>query len=321
MIMSQENQNTEKELSNLQEQYRSLQEKFGQQEIVDSSLVHQMLQARLSNFRRRHAEIILTYGLLAVTACWSWYRLDLRLSFMAISVALFSVIGLFEWLSCQKILKIGIEGSDVQTLVRKMEKARTRISLLWIAGVLALCLWMMWFVSEIGGKLIMADLRSALVMIAAVLTLSIILVICNIDRFVRMSDELLAQASRGDEVTTPAYRHSGTYWTGIAMLVLSLVGLLFKLMHWPFGTLLFMLVGLVGVVFVILTAHHLMRVVPEERTVVRVAESAGLFLVVGLVFRMMHYPFGGLLIFVGLTLFLIAVFIGMARGRRRKSCD
>ena len=310
--MSQENHKSEMELSNLQVQYQSLQEKFCQQEIVNNGLIHEMLHAGISNFKRRNAEIILTYGLLAVTACWSWYRFDLRFSFMAISVALFAVIGIFEWVSCQKILKIGTEGSDVQTLVRRMEKARTRFSLLWIAGVLALCLWMMWFVSEIGEKLAITNLRSSFIIIAAILTLSIVLIICNIDRLVKMSDELLAQTSRRDEATTTsAYRHSATYWTGLAMLALSLVGLVFKLMHWPFGAILFLLVGLVGVVYVVLTARHLARVVPEERLTIRIAEAASLFLVVSLVFRMMHYPFSGLLGLVGLSLFVIAILVGL----------
>lgn len=300
------------ELSNLQVQYQSLQEKFCQQEIVNNGLIHEMLHAGISNFKRRNAEIILTYGLLSVTACWSWYRFDLRFSFMAISVVLFAVIGIFEWVSCQKILKIGTEGSDVQTLVRRMEKARTRFSLLWIAGVLALCLWMMWFVSEIGEKLAITNLRSSFIIIAAILTLSIVLIICNIDRLVKMSDELLAQTSRRDEATTTsAYRHSATYWTGLAMLALSLVGLVFKLMHWPFGAILFLLVGLVGVVYVVLTARHLARVVPEKRLTIRIAEAASLFLVVSLVFRMMHYPFSGLLGLVGLSLFVIAILVGL----------
>lgn len=310
--MSQENHNSEMELSNLQVQYQSLQEKFCQQEIVNNGLIHEMLHAGISNFKRRNAEIILTYGLLSVTSCWSWYRFDLRFSFMAISVVLFAVIGILEWVSCQKILKIGTEGSDVQTLVRRMEKARTRFSLLWIAGVLALCLWMMWFVSEIGEKLAITNLRSSFIIIAAILTLSIVLIICNIDRLVKMSDELLAHTSRRDEATTTsAYRHSATYWTGLAMLALSLVGLVFKLMHWPFGAILFLLVGLVGVVYVVLTARHLARVVPEKRLTIRIAEAASLFLVVSLVFRMMHYPFSGLLGLVGLSLFVIAILVGL----------
>ena len=84
--MSQENHNSEMELSNLQVQYQSLQEKFCQQEIVNNGLIHEMLHAGISNFKRRNAEIILTYGLLSVTACWSWYRFDLRFSFMAIKI-------------------------------------------------------------------------------------------------------------------------------------------------------------------------------------------------------------------------------------------
>lgn len=310
--MSQENHTPEMELSTLQAQYQSLQEKFGQQEIVNAPLIHAMLQTGISNFKRRNAEIILTYALLAATACWSWYRLDLRPLFLALSVALFAAIGLFEWLSCRTILKLNIEDSDIQTLVSKMEKARARFTLLWITGVLALCLWLMWFVAEIGEKLAVTDLRSSFVMIAAVLTLSIILVICNIGRLAKLSDELLAQTSwwhEGISAPSPAYHRSGAYWTGVAMLALTLVGLVFKLMHWPFGALLFMAVGLVGVVYVVLTARHLVRALPAERLVVRMSEAASLALVVSVVFKLMHYPFASLLGLVGLALLVITLLV------------
>ena len=315
--MSQENHNPEMELTSVQEQYQSLQEKLGQQEIVNNNLIHEMLHAGISTFKRRNAQIILTYGLLAVMTCWSWHQFNLRFFFMATSVALFAIIGLFEWFSCRTILKISIDGSDVQTLVRKMERVRARFSLLWIASVLILCLWLMWFVSEMGEKLVVSDLRSSFVMIAAVLIITIILVIYNIDRFVVLSDELLAQASRRNKTTTAsAYRHSGAYWTGIAMLALSLIGLVFKLLHWPFGSLLFMAVGLVGILYVILTARHLKRAIPEQRAVIRIAEAASLFLVVGVVFRMMHYPFSGLMGLVGLGLIAVAVLVAAVRHHR-----
>ena len=315
------------ELSNLQVQYQSLQEKLGQQEIVNNNLIHEMLHAGISTFKRRNAEIILTYGLLAVIACWLWYCLDFHLSFMAISLVLFAVIGMFEWFSCHKIQKIGIEGSDLQTLVSKMEKARTRFSLLWAASVLALSLWMILLVSEIGKRVIIDDLGSSVgatssptsvvAMVAAVLTLSIILVICNIERLVKMSDELLAQTSqRSGAVTIHAYRHSAAYWNGIAMLTLSLIGLVFRLMHWYGGVITLLLVLPVGILYVILTARHLVRTIPEERVVIRIAEAASLFLVVGVIFKMLHYPFDGLLCLVGLTLIAVAVLVGAVRWRR-----
>lgn len=308
--MSQVKHNQEMELSDLQLQYQSLKEKLGQQEIVNSNLIHDMLHASISNFKRRNAEIILTYGLLAVTAFWSWYRLDLSLPFMIISLLLFSLIGLFEWYSCQRMMKIKIEDADVHTLVHKMEKASSRFSMLWITGVFVLCIWMMLFVSEIGEKLAMNDLRNSFIMIAAILSLTIILIICNIGRLAKLSDELLAQTyRRGDTATTPAYHRSGAYWTGVAMLALSLVGLVFKLMHWPFANLIYLSLILVGPLFVIMTGNHLKRVLPDERKVILIAVIAGLFLVIGLLFKLMHFPFSLLLVIIGLAFLFIAIFI------------
>ena len=318
--MSQEKNNQEKDLSNLQAQYQSLQEKLTQQEIVNNDLIHEMLNRGISAFRRHNVEIILTYVLLAATVCWSWYRLDLSLLFMIVSVLLLLSMGLFEWFSCHKVVKINTEDSDVQTLVRKMELARVQFSLLWISGIFVLCLWMIWLISEVGSKLAITDLRSSFIMIAITLTISIILIICNIARLANMSDELLSQTSRfkaAPATTCPSYRRSGAYWVGIVMLALSLVGLVFKLMHWPFANLIFMLVAPVGIVFVLLTARYLVRVVPEERLVVRIAEVASLFLVVGVVFRMMHFPFGGLLVLVGLSLLVVSSIIWLVRRGRK----
>ena len=308
--MSQENHNQEKELCNLQEQYQSLQEKLGQQEIVNDNRIHEMIQASTTGFKRRNAEIILTYGLLAATACWVWYSLDLRLPFLIISLLLFALIGFFEWYSCRRILKINIEDSDVQTLVQKMEKASTRFSLLWITGVFALCLWMMLIISGIGEKLDVTDLRSSFAMIAAILVLSIVLIICNISRLAALSDELVAKTTRLEKTAAPpSYRRSVAYWIGIAMLTLSLIGLVFKLMHWPFGSLLFMSVGLVGPVYVILTAVYLLRLHPKKHIVIVIAAIVGLFLVIDMVFKLMHWPFGGIQVLIVLPFILIAILV------------
>lgn len=151
-------------------------------------------------------------------------------------------------------------------------------------------------------------------MIAAILVLSIILIICNISRLAELSDELLAKTPRQEKsTTTPSYRRSTAYWIGIAMLTLSLGGLVFKLMHWPFGALLFMAAGLVGPVYVILTAIYLLRLHPKKHTVIVIASIAGLFLVIDMTFKLMHWPFGGIMGPVGLSLLVIAVVVGLAK--------
>ena len=310
------------ELQQLKVQYETLKQQFDQQEIVNNNIIHEMLHAGISNFKRRNAEIILIYGMLAATACWSWYYLDLRFPFMVISVLLFTLTGLFEWFSCQKILHINIEDVDVQTLVKKIDRGSTRFSLLWITVVFSLCLWMMWFIFEIGEKREIPYLRSSFVMVAIILAIAIVLIICNIDRLAKMSDELLAQTSRlngGDASAIPSYHRSGAYWSGIVMLVLSLIVLVFKLMHWPFANLLLMAAGLAGLVFAWLTARHLVRVAPEERIAIRIAEIGCMILVISVVFKIMHFPQPHFFALVGLSFILIAALVYWQRQRRRKA--
>ena len=319
--MTTENQNQEMELDDLKVQYQSLQEKFNQQEIVNNDLIHEMIQTKIGNFKRRNAEIVLTYGLLAATVCWSCFRFELGLPFMIISIVLFALIGLFEWFSCQKVLKINTEDADIQTLVQKMENIRTRFSLVWITGVFALCLWMLWFIYEIGEKRTIPYLRSSFVMVAVILSIVIILIICNIDRLAKMSDELLAQTSRlngNDASMIPVYYRSGAYWSSIVMLVLSLIMLVFKLMHWMFGNLIYMATGVAGLVFVILTARHLLRIAPDERSVIRIAEVGCLFLVISMELSLFHFPFNKLFGIVGLSLLAVAFLVRLLKSWRGK---
>ena len=325
--MEEKKQNQEAELSSLQVQYKALQEKFSQQEIVNNDLIHEMIHTKISTFQRRNMEIVLTYGLLTTAVCWSWYCFGLQISFMVVSVLLFLFLGLFELLSCRKVLKINIEDADIQTLIQKMKNSRTLFSMVWITGVLALCLWIMWFVTEIetiGVKREIEYIRYSFIIVAAILTISIILTIINIDRLAKMSDELLSLTSRlngVDTATTPSYRRGGAYWTGIVMIVLCLVGLVFKLMHWHFGSLIFMAAGASGLVFVLVTGNYLARIVPEERPVIRIAKIAGLFLVANAAFRMFHWPFGNLFGLLSVLLLVIAVLMHWLRCRREKSCE
>ena len=318
--MKSEKEKRFEELTALQMQYKTLQEMFSQQEIVNNDLIHEIIHTKIGDFKRRNMEIVLSYGLLTAAVCWSWYRFDLRFYFMAVSVLLFLFVGLFELLSCRKVLKINAEDSDVQTLVRKMENVRTRFSLVWITGVFVLCVWMMWFIQEIGKKLAIDDYWTSFVVVAVILTLSIILTICNIDRLTKMSDELLAQTSRlnGNDVSTIlAYYRSGAYWSGIVTLALSLVGLVLKMVDfWPGGDIACLAAGLAGEVFVILTGHHLMHVVPDERQVIRFAEIACMFLVASMVLKVLRIPFGNLCGLISLSLLLIAALVYWLRNRR-----
>ena len=309
------------ELDDLKVQYQKLQEKFNQQEIVNNDLIHEIIHTKIGDFKRRNMEIILSYGLLTATVCWSWYRFELRFYFMALSVLVFLSIGLFEWFSCRKVLKISSEDSDIQTLIRKMESIRTRFSLLWITGVLVLCLWMMWFIFEIGRKLAIEDFWTSFVVVAAILALSIILTICNIDRLTKMSDELLVQTSRlnGSDVSPiPPYHRSGAYRSGIVMLVSSLLFFVLKLIHVPGGNISLLAAGLAGVVFLWLTARHLVRVAPNEKRVIRIVGVACLSLVTSMVLKILHIPFGNLFGIIAFSLLAVAFLVRLMKSWRGK---
>ena len=314
--MEEKKQNQEVELSTLQMQYESLQEKLNEQEIVNNSLIHEMLHSRISGFIRHNIEIVLTYGLLTAAVCWSWYSFEMRLSFMVVSVLLFLLLGLFELLNCRKIQKINTEDYDIKMLVQKTKSARSLFSMVWIVGVFAICLWLMWFVNELGAKQENLFLRPSFIIVAAILVISIILIINNIGRLAKMSDELLSLTARlnGDDPIEPAAcRRGKVYWTGILMVALCLVGLIFKLMHRPFGSLLFMAAGASGLVFVLTAGNHLAHIVPEEKPVIRIAEVACLLLVANAAFRMFHWPFGNLFGIISLALLLIAVLLHIRR--------
>ena len=291
--METKSQNHEMELSTLQTQYKALQEKFNQQEIVNNNLIQEMLKAGTAVFRRRFVEIVLTYGLLAATVCWSWYRFDLRFYFMIVSVILFALMGLMEWLSCWKVMKINTNNIDVQTLDGKIKSFQQNFTLLWIMGVFALCLWMIWFIIETSEKRAMAEFRDYFVMLAAIIPISIILIIWNINRLTKMIDRLVLQTSRlngGDIAELPAFHRGGGYWAGIVLMALSLVGFFFKLMHWPFANLIMLAMGITGLAFVWLTCRYLVLVVPAERMSVRIAGWGCLLLSACMMFNLFCWP-------------------------------
>lgn len=320
--MEENRQNQEMELSSLQAQYKTLQEKFNRQEIVNDHLMYEMLHTRISDFKRRNVEIALTYGLLAAAVVWSWYSFDLRVPFTVLSVLLFLLLGLFELLASRKVQRINTSDADVQTLIRKMKRAQTRFSLVWSTAVLALSLWMMWFVTELGAKQEVDLLRPSFVIVAAVLTISVVLILSHIGRLAKMSGELVSLTARlnGSETAeAPSSRRGKAYWASLVLVVLSLVGLVFKLMHWPFANLIYFAAVLSGVFFVLFTGKHLSRIVPDERPVIRLAEIACLFLVANAAFRLFHWPFGDLFAIISAALLLVALLIHLLRHRRPKA--
>ena len=97
------------------------------------------------------------------------------------------------------------------------------------------------------------------------------------------------------------------------MLVLSLIGLFLKLMYWPFGNLFCMATGVAGLVFVILTARHLLRIAPEERLVIRMAEVACFFLVACPVFKILNWPFGDFIGILAISLLAVAFLVRLLK--------
>ena len=318
--MEEKKRNQEMELTELQMQYKGLQEKFKEQEIVGGGLMHEMLHTRLSDLRRRNVEIVLTYGLLAAAVCWSRHCFGLSWGFMAVSMLLFLFLGLFELLSSKKVQSINAADADIKTLTRRMRDAQIRFSLVWSAGAFALCLWTMWFVIELGPKLETDSLRDSFFIVAVIITIAIILAINSLNRLAKMGDELAALTARLDDsemADRATYRGGKVYLSGLGMVAQSLIGLILKLIHWPFGSLVMMAAVATGLVFVLQTGKHLELLVPEERGVIRIAKIAGVLLVFNAAFMMFHWPFGGFFGLISLALIATTILVHSLKKRRR----
>lgn len=310
--MEENRQNQDMVLSSLQEQYKTLQEKFNLQGNVNHDQIHKMLYSKITDFKRRNMGILITYLLLTTAVCWSCYSFELRHLFMVATVLLFLFLCLFELFACRKVQQINSSDADVQTLIQKMKSAQTRFYLVWYAGVLALCLWMMWFVTELGAKHEIVFLRPSFAIVAAILVISIILILWHIDWLTKISCKLMSLTARlnGSETTEESSCRGGkAYWAGILLVALSLVGLIFKLMHWPFANLIYFAAIVSGMVFVLLSGNHLVRIVPDERPAIRIAKIACLFLVANAAFQLFHWPFGNILGLVSLLLLLVAMLV------------
>lgn len=318
--METKNQNTETGLSSLQMQYKALQEKFNQQEIVNNCLIQEMLKAGTAGFRRRLVEIVLTYGLLAATVCWSWYRFDLHLYFMIVSVVLFIAMGVMEWASCCKVIKTTTDNIDLQILEGKMKGFRTNFTLLWILGVFLLCLWMMWFIVETSEKRMLSEFRDYFVLLAGILPISIILILWNINRLTKEVDNLVSQTSRlsgSDASQTPSFHRGSAYWAGVVMSALNLLGLFFKLMHWPYANLILLVMIVAGLVFVWLTCRNLVLIVPREKLFVRIFGWTCLLLFAYMVFLLFGWPMPPYTGLVALALFVVAGVVLVSRAHIR----
>lgn len=318
--MEEKRQNQEKELASLKAKYKTLREKINQQEIVTNDLLHEMLHSRIRDFRRRNGEIVLTYGLMIAAVGWSGYCFGLGVPFLALSVLLFLLLGLVELFACRRVQRINTSDADVRSLIREIRGVQTRFSLVWSAGVLALCLWMMWFVTELGDKKISVGLHPSFVIMAAILTVSVVLTLGHLDRLTKMSGELIALSERlnGDEVAeTPTIRRGKAFMAGIVLVVLSIVGLIFKLLHLPFANLIYFVAVTTGVVFVLLTGSHLSRIVADQRQAVRIATLASLLLVANAAFRLFHWPFDTLFGVISLLLFLFVLGVYVLRRGHR----
>ena len=80
-----------------------------------------------------------------------------------------------------------------------------------------------------------------------------------------------------------------------------------------------MVAGVTGLVFVLLTGRHLVRVVPDERLIIRMVEVGCMILVVSLEAKMFRFHLSNLLGLVGLSLLLVAALVFQIRSCRAKT--
>lgn len=319
--MEEKNIKQEKKSFSLETQYRQLQEKINQQEITSNDIIHDILHTGIATIRFHIGEIILIYGLLTATICWSWYQFKLQFYFMIASIILFVMIGLMEWFSFRKLIKINTENSDIQTIANKIKGVRTFSSLMWVMDVCLLCIWMLWFIFEVGDKRMIVELQNSFSILTITLSTFIILIIWNMNRLSKMIDNIVAQTlylkgSTNEKMLI--FHHSEAYWTGILTLIVSLIGLIFKLMYWPFGNIILLLSGVMELIFIWLTCRRLKYILPKEYKIIKSVGCGCMFVIASLMFNLLHWPFGNLLGLIGLFIFVsIMIIVGIKFNRIR----
>ena len=295
-------------LEPLQAQYNALQEKFSQQENLNDELIQSMIKSKLSVFNQHRAEIFLTYGLLIGIMIVSWSFSTVRVGFMLASVVMFLLMAAIEWLFCRKMLYAGEGNDDIQTFEENVNRSNKRYFLLWVFEVFVMCLWIFGLIYECIYRYEVCEFGPRLMTLAISLTFCIFLIFWNMHRLISLCDELSAQIVRSDGENTskvPSYRHSASYWSGIVMLVLSLIGMNLKLFHLPFGSITFIAASIAGIVYVITTARYVTRVIPECRVYSVITAVAFVFILLGMLFKIQHYPLDNLLIIVGVVLLIL----------------
>lgn len=292
-------------LEPLQAQYNALQEKFSQQETLNDELIQGIIRSKLSGFNRHLATIFPIYGLLINIIITSWCFSPIRLGFMLASVVMFLLMAAIEWIFCRKILYAGAGDVDLQTFKENIGRLNKRCFLLWILSVFMMCLWIFALIYECIYRYEVCEFGPQLMIPAISLTFSILLVFWNMHRLITLCDELSIQILQNKEESTsvvPSYRHSASYWSGIVMLVLSLIGMNLKLFHLPFGSITFIAASIAGIVYVITTARYVTRVIPECRVYSGITAVAFVFILLGMLFKIQHYPLDNLLLIVGVVL-------------------
>lgn len=96
--------------------------------------------------------------------------------------------------------------------------------------------------------------------------------------------------------------------SGLISSVISLLGILFKVMHWP-GAGITLVVGLIMLGFIFLPSLVFAKISEDKgdgkRTAYLVGLFAGLFYISGFLFKIMHWPGAGVVIITGLILFAL----------------
>lgn len=96
--------------------------------------------------------------------------------------------------------------------------------------------------------------------------------------------------------------------SGLVSVVLTLLGLLFKIMHWPGASIMFVLgVGIFGLLFIplLIVLKFKDEVETIDKWVLSIGLGLGMIASVGVLFKVMHWPGASLLIFSSLIAFVL----------------
>jgi uncharacterized membrane protein len=125
------------------------------------------------------------------------------------------------------------------------------------------------------------------------------------------TDELREIQDETDKLLTFKYYYAmknTLIKSGLISVVLTLLGLLFKIMHWPGANMMFVLgVAIFGLLFIplLIILKFKDEVETIDKWVLSIGLGLGMIASVGVLFKVMHWPGAGILIFSSLVAFVL----------------